>query len=186
MSRQTFIFILAAYIGVMLLLTSCANFLTPPPKQTEIPWPVVSACEHPPLPDFLECVFPGPGMTVSLQDYNRAMKAPMTMSAGVGVKLNGTKIVENGENLTDEEIQQRPTLLVDQQTVPDNLKRWVIEGLPTKAYNDKGELVYEVDAGPHSAQWLVPLAPGQHQATIHIRKKSGQVLTFSWQFTVKE
>jgi len=128
-----------------------------PPAPT--PFPTLRPTPTPVvLPDFLFFVFPEPGSTI----------------AGIGggrkpwVTLNLPEIAEAGETLTPEDLQERTWLLVDGQSIAFEL---------SEDYGD----------GSGSRAWaLVSFSPGpgEHRTTIRVRRTSGEILEFSWVFTV--
>jgi hypothetical protein len=129
-----------------------------PPGPT--PFPTLRPTPTPvALPAFLSHVFPWPGSTIT----------------GFGgfqhnwIRLNWSEIAAPGETLVPQNLRQRTWLLVDGQSL-------------------EFELV-EIDLRPGVVAELrtsFSTGPGEHRATIRVRRTSGEMLEFSWVFTVDE
>jgi hypothetical protein len=152
-------FLLIAVLILGLLLCACQ---LPSPKATPFPTlPPLSVSTPVALPGFLFQVCPEPGLTIE-KAYFRGN--------GNYVSLNLAEIAEPGETLAPQDLQERTCFLLDNQAL---------------------EIKVTDDAWGHdpirAEVWVAPSPdPGEHQATIRVQRTSGELLEFSWHFTVVE
>jgi hypothetical protein len=140
----------------LIVLLACGSG---PPRPT--PFPTLRPTPTPvALPNFLFFVFPEPGSTIR----------GLSLAKEVWAILNLPAIAEIGETLTPEDLQERTGLLVDGHSIAFELSEDYGEGPRDKAR-------VWVSFSPD---------PGEHRATIRVRRTSGEMLEFSWVFTVDE
>jgi hypothetical protein len=148
-----------------MLLTMIVVCLAPLAACTQRPLPTAtlsSTLEPSPtpqkLPGFLSYIEPGPGAQVL---------EGVLSGSGVWAILRLEEIAEPGETLGLEEAQERVEFLMDGEMLDAEIKRGRKPGAA------EVEIVGDFD-----------LAPGQHKATVQVRRTSGEVLEYSWTFTI--
>lgn len=110
------------------------------------------------LPDFLRWVYPPPDILVLQRDISTTSVSWAVLELG--------EIAEPGEVLTPEEMQNRVEFLIDGEL--RNIEATSFLNRPTQA-----AIIGEF-----------ALSVGEHEATVRVRRASGEVLEYSWTFTV--
>ncbi len=144
----------------------------------------------PGLPEGFRFVRPLPDSTITLQTYREEQMVPpyqapafADLRGGVCVGVLTNKIMEPGESLDCVSLSHKyPFVALD--GVPPGRYTWIEERCA-------GEIVIVgengvVTSGPslHYKCWKIELAPGEHEATVQLRKASGEVIEYTWRFTI--
>ena len=135
------------------------------------------------LPDYLSDVWPKPESTVSLEDYNASLReGPIEVgSTGIGVVFWTDRIATRDKDI-DVNWFTRCSLFVD--GVSASSEGLAEDGaLLIESKDAQGQLLSRT-SGPYFRAWFVPLEVGTHTATFRLQRTTGEVLEYSWSFTV--
>jgi len=121
------------------------------------------------LPSFLFAVTPAPGGKLSARSYDSG-------GSEIHVHLETLKLWD----------VEAVTLSIEDETgtvVAGELE--MLEVRETVVVDSKYDAVREtvVGVGGHRC-WFAPLEPGAHKATVQVHKESGEVLEYTWTFTI--
>jgi hypothetical protein len=93
-------------------------------------------------------------------------------------------VVEEGEKVDVATVQKRVNLIVN--TISDNniapIGRTELQGI--HIYNREKDIVTSYPGPTTTIILPIKLVPGEHTATIQLHKPSGEVLEYSWTFTI--
>lgn len=122
-----------------------------------------------PTPDFLMMVAP---TRTDKRFYDTSREFTLTMARGIVVQIDGNKIGMTTENRNLLFFQQRASLVVDDQQVPQDTLR-VADGL-------------EGMGGPFYLSWAPELVPGVHEVQFQFITDAGEILEYSWQIMLEK
>ncbi len=146
----------------------------------------------PGLPEGLQFVRPLPDSTVTVQAYQEDHLVPPYYAPGftdprgsVCAGVLSKKMVERGEFL-DGSVGEKYFFTALDGTPPGS--EAVIEGSyephQVSVLDDSGHVVASYVGPHHYWCWQVDLAPGKHEATIRLRNALGEVIDYTWAFTI--
>ena len=134
------------------------------------------------LPVFLEKVYPPPDSTITQECYRKNL-ADMSRSGIHGV-IWVKELVESGDHLNQNMIIERTRISIDSVPSKDTDGGIVLEASLFQKRDRQGNVTTSYP-GPRT--WVIlPGIPkaGQHTATIQAIKTSGDILEYSWTFTL--
>jgi hypothetical protein len=149
-----------------------------------------------PLPSHLELVVPAPNSEYSVESYTEGMHYPPISQAHpapeegkqrICSEILSRTLLEPGDYFKSspqkgEFLPDRITLHVD----GDKLRRddeVIMILVETEIENESGQIIARAPAS-HLICWPVDLGEGLHIATIEIKKTSGEIIDYSWSFTL--
>jgi hypothetical protein len=147
----------------------------------------------PGLPDEFYYVRPLPDSTITLQDYREQWLVPLyyydgtaSLPGGVCVGVVPEEIVEPGEYLDEGGVTRKYSFVALDGVPPgaDAKIEAVLEPYRVSLTDERGREVGSYVGVHNSKCWYVDLAPGRHEATIQIRKASGERIEFTWWFVI--
>lgn len=198
MERWHILLFLVGYVGASLLLVACAAIpggpieVTRLPKETSSPTPEALVLSSPlPLPDFLYVVFPEPGATYTLAEFDELTEKYSSIAASgeVFFDVRLQELIEEGDIFNDvEEYFPRISARIDGQlyTEPQAYLR-TNEWHQTYRNPETGEILYQLPGGmPFSLYYPMEREPGVHTVEVEIRKTSGEIVSYSWSFLLTE
>nr|HID14846.1 hypothetical protein [Anaerolineae bacterium] len=144
----------------------------------------------PDLPEGFRFVRPLPDSTITLQAYREEQLVPFyqapafaDLRGGVCVGVLTIEIVETGENLDCASLSRKyPFVALD--GVPPGKYAWIEERCAGEIVIVTENGVRTTGPGSHYKCWKIELSPGEHEATIELRKASGEVIEYTWRFTI--
>lgn len=165
-------------------------------KVLEYSWTFTVLAEEPTLsglPEGFQFVRPLPDSTITLQDYRKERLVPRYYAPGFADLRGGVcagilpgKIVESGEFLEEGGVARKYSFVALDGVPPGDDA--VIEGgcEPFRvSIRDESGCVVASYVGPHHYKcWQIDLDPGEHEAVVQLRKASGEVIEYTWQFTI--
>ena len=137
-------------------------------------WLAVTPIAPRKLPGFLEDIYPSQGDILSMDDYE----------AKICVQVDACEAIGEGDFWDFEDVYTRTTILVDNQ--PTGGRIGAVEDYMVGCYvedSQGNELMHT--GGPY--KWCVctpPIAAGVHQIDLNFERSDGEVLSFSWTFTL--
>jgi hypothetical protein len=171
----------------LLFLLGCTGTRQPIP-----PLPLEEMATPVPIPKFIYGVWPEPGSSVVLSDYQKGVDDGLGPQTGIGVDFFNEYI------LCDESIYGVDNYFIDEQ-VDDTEKVYLLVngvGISSSLRNDyviatkfidkdqDGNLLCEGPGGV-AYSWAVPLEQGVYQAEVSVRIKSGKRLRYAWSFRIE-
>jgi hypothetical protein len=163
----------------------------------EYSWKFTVLAEEPTLPNLPEgfqFVRPLPDSVITLQAYQEEHLIPpyhapafADLRGGVCVGVVPGKIVEPGEFLDGSDVARKYSLVAIDGVSPDANTVVVVEYEPLEieVFDEDTDRVIASYVGPHNYKcWRVELLPGEHSATVQLQKASGEVIEYTWRFTI--
>jgi hypothetical protein len=136
----------------------------------------------PEFPQFLDIVWPPPGTTLDSTSYSQRSLSETAHSRGVGIAL--WRDIDTPPDTEIASLIARSSLLVDGRSITkDSLA--AADGLTYKVeYDANGQVLDRIPTGPLYLSWTPALDTGKHQARFTVKKNSGEILEYTWCFTV--
>ncbi len=144
----------------------------------------------PGLPEGLRFVRPLPDSTISLHAYREEQLVPLyqvpsfaDLRGGVCVGVMSSEMMKPGENLDCADLSRKyPFVALD--SISPSQYDWIEEPCAGEfiAVDENGAITSLPAA--HYKCWKVSLAPGEHEATIQLHNASGEVIQYTWWFTI--
>ncbi len=142
------------------------------------------------LPKGLQFVRPQPDSTISLRAYGEEQLVPLyqvpsfaDLRGGVCVGVMSSEMMKPGENLDCADLSRKyPFVALD--SISPSQYDWIEEQCAGEfiAVDENGAITSLPAA--HYKCWKVRLAPGEHEATIQLHNASGEVIQYTWWFTI--
>ena len=151
--------------GLVIILINSVGCTESENENSQIPMSIASI----PTPECLISVIP---ITISQEGYYKSLESTFTMARGIVVQIDGNKIGMTTENRNLLFFQQRASLVVDDQQVPQDTLR-VADGL-------------EGMGGPFYLSWAPELVPGVHEVQFRFMTDAGDILKYSWQIVIEK
>lgn len=161
----------------------------------EYSWTFTVVAAEPTLPDMpegIQFVRPLPDSTITLQAYREEQLVPpyhapafADLRGGVCVGVLTSKIVEPGENLDGDGVSRKyPFVALDGAPPGEYARIEMAYDLGKCIVVDENGVETSYQCPHHYKCWRVALAPGEHEATVQLYKASGEVIEYTWQFTI--
>ena len=142
------------------------------------------------LPLGLQFVRPLPDSTITLQAYQREQLVTTTfgdLRNGVCVGAQPRDIVDHGENLDCHGVSGRYSFVSIDGASPGIFTE--IEEYCAGEFavvNMEDDVVIKSGPSWHYKCWQIELAPGEHEVTVQLRRLSGEMIEYTWQFTITD
>ena len=160
----------------VMMLGACGAFGSTCPTST-------LATLEPSDADFLRSVWPPPNSTVTMDCYQASLTDSYPEGRGIGAVIIGHQVdvflTEKHEVLIPARTQLR---INGNQVSPDTLS--IVDSTLQILIVEEGTMVPVADSGVYSMSWGPELAPGTHVAEIVIERDTGEILQYSWTFTI--
>jgi hypothetical protein len=143
----------------------------------------------PGLPEGLQFVRPLPNSTITLHAYREEqlvppyqVTSPADLRGGVCVGVMSIEIMKAGEDLDCASLSHKYSFVALDGISPS--RYWIEELCTGKLIAvDENGMVTSIP-GVHHKCWRVGLAPGEHEATVQLHNVSGEVIEYTWCFTI--
>lgn len=172
-------------LGVLMLLASCTVAQSEDDSQDLATAQAVLAKQGvDPPPEYLYFIWPKPGETILMHDYDTAQLYGFE-DQGICVEFEVYYMLEAGDFLTQEELTSRFSLRIDDYLInePSYVLGRNIEGADGPPNPETGEPSFQVPPGsPYFICFARELRPGLHTATFLVQKTSGAELSYTWSF----
>jgi hypothetical protein len=136
------------------------------------------------LPIFIKEVNPAPGTSMTLEQYENFLIGKIPMISGVIVVLWPDQIDSYPLNKEISSISERSSLTIDGGIVSNEYMISASGGVLRQVLDDKGQVLYSYDGGPLYLSWVIPLAPGPHEARYKVISDDGNIYEFNWDFSI--
>ncbi len=137
------------------------------------------------LPNFLEDVYPAPGSVIKHDCYIKGLEG-LSLQVGIYATIVTEKIVETGDNLNLDAINERIELKVHPLLDEDNSRTYFgADTMELQKYDDEGNLIATWGGPTVWKSMPVELASDEYIATIRVQKTSGDILEYSWSITIE-
>jgi hypothetical protein len=146
------------------------------------------------LPEGMRFVRPLPDSVVTQLAYQEEDLVPRYYEPGP-LDLRGSvcfgvlpdKLVGPGEFLDLAETRSR-YYFIELDGIPPNsnavIRGSTVEPLVVPVFNEEGDVIGSY-IGPHQTKcWWIDLEPGEHEATVQVEMASGEVIDYTWRFTI--
>ncbi len=136
------------------------------------------------VPAFLGRVWPVPGEQLSEHCYTNSLSFDYNNGRGIGAIFLTAGIDLDLLSPPASSIDQRIQLFVDDQLVPKD-DAVIIEHLTELIEKDEaGNVIHTGRSGSYYLAWTPLLEVGVHEARFEVIRDNGELLTFSWGFTI--
>jgi len=143
------------------------------------------------LPEGLQFVRPLPDSTITLYAYREEqlvppyqITPPADLQGGVCVGVMSVEMMKPGEQLDCASLSRQYSFVALNGVAPSKYDR--IEELcagKSIAMDENGNITSSIPS-THNKCWRVRLAPGEHEATVQLHNVSGEVIRYTWYFTI--
>jgi len=185
---MTFNTIIIFLISVWGLLGCTSSYSSNPPQISPVAEPcspIKAANEKEILPDFLFEIHPAPSSVIRHKCYLESLEG-LSLQVGVYVVVITEKMVEQNDNLTDlDDIDERIEIKINPTPKGDVTTHLGADLMVLEKYDEEGNVI-ATWAGPHVwKSFPAALPPGKHTVTVQVRKTSGEILEYSWTFSLE-
>lgn len=146
-----------------------------------------------PTPSFLSWIFPEPGSTISLLEFESGYPMPSSemLPNAICIQLKGSELIEQEDIYLDlNNYIERSTLVVNEKVWVGSDAIPVVDFLGSfqeiKRNPKTGEvnIISNIAIGPFVICWQVPLKIGVHHINYQVQQTSGNFLSHTWQFSI--
>jgi hypothetical protein len=150
----------------------------------------------PGLPEGLQFVRPLPDSTITVQAYQEERLVPpyyapffADLRGGVCAGIFPAKVVAPDESPDEHDVAKKYSFIALDGVPPGEGGPAVIravgpEHLEVPVYDETEHIIAFYVGSHHYKCWQVDLAPGKHEATIQLRNALGEVIDYTWAFTI--